>query len=323
MAKKSNGVVSDRESPNPHVLEAARDYHAAARSLAPVGGQSGRLLPFCMVGGFALEIYLKSLNSHWLYPDMVLPPDKNPDHGIPSGLQTDMYRQTVQAAPGGHDLVKIFDGLDTLTRDEMTRKYAETSPLWGVRTLGEALARYRNIFVHSRYIFEDKHSIPDGPIVDILIFLDFLGDFVEAKHKANPRTIAREEHRRLMANVSNLESNCVEPAEPVVRRGRVVDGAVVLDLGESLPEETIVRVEPADSSSRAESGVVKGGLIQLDWSDSLSNETTVNVVVFGKLLSLEEIDPAFRIGDLAVGTGVSSLIQDLSHQHFDDPEAED
>ena len=156
MAKKQKGVLSDIEIPNPHVLEVARDYHATAKLLSPDFGRSYCLLPFFMVGGFALEVYLKSLNPWWTYPDMKSSPGENPPHTVPPGLSPEKYRLTVQPAPGGHDLVTLLEQMDQSTRDELIQKYAEAPVLSGVSTLVAALARSKNTFVHARYTFEDK-----------------------------------------------------------------------------------------------------------------------------------------------------------------------
>ena len=327
MAKKQNGVLSDIEIPNPHVVESARDFHAATRLLSPIVrsidfSRSDLLLPYYLVGSLALEVYLKSLNSWWTYPDMQSSPSDNPPHSVPFGLPSKQYRQTVQPATSGHDLIVLFSDLNELTRDELTRTYAEAPVLVGVPSFIEALDRYKKTFVETRYLYEDKRNLPVGPIEDLLTLLEFLGNFVEAKHQANPRTIAREHQRQLWAKLSQGGQDHDEPIEKVVHRGRIEGGVVLLDSGEPLPEETIVGIEPVDGATYTETGAVRGGKISLDWPDSLPDGTPVHLEVFGALLKPEELDPAFQIGENAISTGIVDLAANLDHIASSFPEVE-
>jgi hypothetical protein len=73
-------------------------------------------------------------------------------------------------------------------------------------------------------------------------------------------------------------------------RGRVKDGAIVLDSGFQLPEGSIVRIE-------------------LESAEPLT----------GKAVS----DPLFRITDLAAETGISDLATNIDHYLYGHPKASD
>ena len=94
----------------------------------------------------------------------------------------------------------------------------------------------------------------------------------------------------------------------------------MLDSGASLPEETIVGVEPVDGATYTETGVVRDGRIRLDWPDSLPDGSLVNLEVFEKLLSLEELDPAFQIGEDAITTGIVDTAANHNRDHSNVPE---
>lgn len=72
-------------------------------------------------------------------------------------------------------------------------------------------------------------------------------------------------------------------------KGTVKNGVVVLEPGANLPEGTQVRVEP-DSSGTASDG---------------------------------DLDPAFKIGDLAVDCGIPDLSVNLDHYLYGHPKVTD
>jgi len=104
-----------------------------------------------------------------------------------------------------------------------------------------------------------------------------------------------------------------------IHLGRIEGDAVVLDSSESLPEETIVGVEPEEGATYTETGVVKDGIIRLDWPDSIPDGTAVNLEVFGKLLSLDELDSCFKVGDRAVDAGLTDLSSNLDYYLYGHP----
>ncbi len=104
-----------------------------------------------------------------------------------------------------------------------------------------------------------------------------------------------------------------------VHLGRIAGDAVVLDSGESLPEETIVGVEPVAGATYAETGVVREGVIRLDWPKSIPDGTPVNVGVYGKLLALDELDPCFKMRELAGDTGLTDLSSNLDYYLYGHP----
>jgi hypothetical protein len=73
-------------------------------------------------------------------------------------------------------------------------------------------------------------------------------------------------------------------------RGKIKAGVVVLEDGATLPEGTPVRVEPVSEETR---------------------------------LDQPEIDPLFRIGELAVDTGISDLSINVDHYLYGHPKVDD
>ncbi len=257
------------------------------------------------MGGFALEAYLKSLNAPWKYPN--LSQDANGDfHRLnPSISPSDEFVLTAEPATISHDLVELFDGLNETFRVELATKYAEDRILPKEETFVSALERFKNAFVHSRYIFEHQMTLPVGPLDDLLRLLDFLGDYVEGKHKRNPRQIAREQVRAKfggedLARESRLPETKVDspaidqreldltadipPLDEAVYFGRIDGNAVLLDSGEFLIEETIVGVEPVQGAPYGEVGVVADGVIRLQSPGSIADQTPVKVEILGRLL---------------------------------------
>ncbi len=72
-------------------------------------------------------------------------------------------------------------------------------------------------------------------------------------------------------------------------RGTVKNGVVVLEPGAKLPEGTTVRVEPEPQPA----------------------------------VSDDDLDPAWRIGELAVDTGIPDLAVNLDHYLYGHPKATD
>jgi len=73
-------------------------------------------------------------------------------------------------------------------------------------------------------------------------------------------------------------------------RGRVKNGAIVLDSGSQLPEGSIVRIE-------------------LESGESLASKAAA--------------DPLFRMTDLAAETGISDLATNIDHYLYGHPKASD
>jgi hypothetical protein len=72
-------------------------------------------------------------------------------------------------------------------------------------------------------------------------------------------------------------------------RGLVKNGVIVLEAGTQLPEGTVVRVEPIGS---------------------------------GKRRARAKLDPIFRMGDLAVSTGIPDLATNIDHYLYGHPKVE-
>jgi hypothetical protein len=131
-----------------------------------------------MVGGFAIELYLKSLNSRNVYRDLL------------SEVGVAGYRVTPEPIQRGHSLVQLFDGLEPTVREALQLAYARRPATLAAATIREALCRYDDIFINARYPFEDGASIGDGSINGLVRLAGVIGDYVCSLHP------------RLQANVS-------------------------------------------------------------------------------------------------------------------------
>ncbi len=333
--------VVQKEIPNTRVLEVASAFRRATELLWDHRNlvDSWFVRPCYMNGGITLELYLKSLNAE----EVAYPANEKTvgvaeaelfQQFEDQGMHWDLLKD--KGPKGGHDLVALFDGLDESLREELSDIYRATPVVPAIGSMRDALTVYRDSFVNSRYPYE--YGSPLAKDLDGLVSLvGLLGSYVESKHENLPSTILRkklheqstlaqtttgvdEEHepigngvrmpriaRRGDSAVKKSEEEADESAGESIKKGLqtgiISDGVVSLDSGESLPEKTIVGVEPVAGANYTETGVVREGLIQLDWPDSIPDGTPITLEVFGKLLALDEIDPFFKIGEVARDPG--------------------
>jgi hypothetical protein len=173
--KASEGLIS-AEIPNAHVASAASQYRESAEILFRQPPQIlCRLpLPLMNVCALALELYLKSLNSKNEYHDL------EREIGLKSG-----YRVTAEPVQRDHSLLNLYDGLDPKIQNELHQFYAATPAVPGAVTFRDALQVYPNLFLYSRYPFENQWSERQGTVIDHLVALvRLMGRFVERLPKS-------------------------------------------------------------------------------------------------------------------------------------------
>jgi hypothetical protein len=169
MSEKTPKGMPSAEIPNDYVAHAASQYRDAAEFLLRQLPQLNCVLPLMMVSGLAIELYLKSLNSKNEYHDL------KEECGAQSG-----YRVTAEAGQWGHLLIKLFDGLDPTIKDELQQFYAGAPVIAGAATIRDALRPFDDVFLYSRYPFEDQWSHRTRLVLDDLVALaSLVGRFVE------------------------------------------------------------------------------------------------------------------------------------------------
>ena len=261
------------EIPNDRIRNHAQQYREVVEDLFyRPGGPNPNPAPLFTCCSLALELFLKALTAENVYEDL----------GARYGnLFKGSYQITARYLGREHKLSQIFQQVPAAIQQKLGAAFSKQPPFPGAATLVEVLTRYDHLFINSRYSYETDQLSFDGPINDLVRLVTWLGTQLEAM----PREM-------IFDDIESLPQYA----------GRVVGDTIVFDSGLSLPNESTVRIEVADGSRPSEEGVVEYGVTRLDWSGSLPEGTAVVVVVTGRLLPIEEVDPAFKIGDRAVGS---------------------
>ncbi len=153
------------EIPNSHIVSAARQFLEAAERLMPPGCMTCPL-PMMLSASLAIELFLKSLDSHSEY---------RPLAGFPNG-----YVVTAKAAQHEHLLAKLYEGLDITIQSAMAASYTASPVVRGASTIRKALEEFNDLFVYSRYPFEGQYTDRKNRDVSSLIALaEFLAAFVD------------------------------------------------------------------------------------------------------------------------------------------------
>ena len=156
------------EIPNPQILEAAQQFHAAYATMMSQGsGAGGLLLPAIHSAFIALELYLKSLSA----TEVEVP------HFIVPGLSTIHAQTAVQS----HRLEALFDLAPPDFQKAMEKEVKRAPNLKHLGARSALLAR-NQLFMASRYVFEAGNDLNGIVVAD----LDALLVAVEAGIKAVP-----------------------------------------------------------------------------------------------------------------------------------------
>lgn len=152
--------IKIRQVPNLSVRSHAENFHEAASLLYEEGTT---VAPVIVNAAFALELYLKSLNS-----DIEWPSQADLDAQVYLyGIVTDQPKER------GHNLSELFCALPVDLQDYLSKQYA-TSPLVVTKSsLVEAVASFDNVFETWRYMYEGKaESVEVGFLLELLSFMD-------------------------------------------------------------------------------------------------------------------------------------------------------
>lgn len=147
--------------PNPVILSSAREFYAASLVI-------GSSAPKIVILAFALELYLKCLNSTAVFKDGTTNVE---------GLTT--YEAVVHKANAkGHKLSELFSELKPGIVKIVEDLYSEPG-----ETFGEALAEFNNIFIEWRYSFEGNNKAVN--VTKLARLLDILEQTVDNIGKNN------------------------------------------------------------------------------------------------------------------------------------------
>lgn len=163
--------LPNAEIPNDLIAGSARQFRETADFLYDHLTEHDCVLPLLMVAAFGIELFLKSLNSVYVYQqDEIL-------------ASFDVYRVTATPSKKWHHLTKLFDDLDDYIREGLGAAY-ETSPANLEKAkLRDVLDKYDNLFVDSRYPFEAGLGHSGMSITNLVGLLGFFGDYVGALPK--------------------------------------------------------------------------------------------------------------------------------------------
>ena len=127
----------------PQIRDAAVQYHTATARLDCMPPGSGMLLPLIMCASFSIELFLKSVNSIKLEPEIGL---------------CEPYIVTEAALHESHNLRVLFDKIrDNEVKKTLNHAFS-TFPARSELSLREMLENHANDFVNYRYNFENKNS---------------------------------------------------------------------------------------------------------------------------------------------------------------------
>lgn len=152
----------DKEIPNDHVADAADQFRNAANLLFREMLRLNCVLPVLMNAAFALELYLKSLNS------------KNVYHSLEGEVG---YLITTQPQKG-HLLTKLYEGLDSEIREALLMAFQTLEGRSKFPSLKDALDAYDSTFMDSRYPFEGAEGSICGSINGLVALMNFFGTYV-------------------------------------------------------------------------------------------------------------------------------------------------
>jgi hypothetical protein len=154
------------EIPNDKVAGYGRQFRDAADFLYDHLHELNCVSPLLMVASFGIELFLKCLNSQWVYhqDDWLVP--------------LEGYRVTAAPMKKGHTLVPLLEALHPQVRTGLEDAYARNPVIQGKAALKDALADYDTMFVNARYPFEDGRDAVHGSITGLVRLLDLIGDHV-------------------------------------------------------------------------------------------------------------------------------------------------
>ena len=156
------------EIPNDQVVSVAKQFRETADFLYYHLTKISCVPPLMMTAAFGIELFLKSLNSGCVY-------SQDEDLAALGG-----YMVTAAPLKKGHALVALFDAIDGQLRSGLEAAYLAKPCVRGKATIRDALAVYDNLFVDSRYPFENAQDGGGRSITDVVRLLDMVADHVSS-----------------------------------------------------------------------------------------------------------------------------------------------
>ena len=162
-----------RERPNMTVQAAAADFHDAAELLNGSARKGGNaefhtfFVPTIVNAAFALELYLKSLNS-----DYVPAVWKDEETGTWGGID--------EPGKWGHEPLILFDAIEVYIRAHLESEYLRAPVSDDLPTLRASLQACSGLYRRWRYFFQIKPPTQPRPpgreigIAELFKLLDFL-----------------------------------------------------------------------------------------------------------------------------------------------------
>lgn len=164
-SSRSPAYLPEIEIPNSMVQHAADDFADAARTLFK---HHKGVAPMYVAASFAIELYLKSLNSSNVYTRAAF---------------AGAYKITARSNIRGHDLADLYRALDRPLRTCLQRSYRMTPVVKKAPTLLRALSIYNRLFVSARYPFERDSlqnlvRLQGRTVNELLALVRFFGDYL-------------------------------------------------------------------------------------------------------------------------------------------------
>lgn len=165
MSRRTKQPWNKRQQiPDAQVRDAADQYDDARQLLDALPIGTGVVLPLLNTAAVAVELYLKSLGSQTIH---------RPEAGFPAVSR-------VYAAPEvkRHMLDELLDAIPDDIRRQLEDEFMAERPTGDALKLREVLQTYENLFVASRYPFEEGMDITQYPLPQLMRLCEFLRDFV-------------------------------------------------------------------------------------------------------------------------------------------------
>jgi hypothetical protein len=148
--------------PDPRLRVAADQFESARALLWSQPPESGLLYPLMNTAKVAIELYLNCLSAEKVYTDAC------------GGLTNISAKPSIR----GHLLTTLLDNIDSITRQELDRTFADEFSGCGSFSFRDALRRCEGTFQESRYPFKSSSDASKYPLGILMACSHFLHQFV-------------------------------------------------------------------------------------------------------------------------------------------------
>lgn len=157
------------ETPDACVVDTANQFCATAELLLKNVPYIAAPSALRCNAAFAIELFLKSLNSHWVEHVIF-------DDGESSEFEIST-RPNKSSFNAQHDLRKLFDAIPADIQSQLTKAFHHTA-LAKDTDLRSILCEYSDTFVKERYPFERRGETCSKPIREIVQLAKFFRDAI-------------------------------------------------------------------------------------------------------------------------------------------------